>query len=211
MKMKVAPSVLTADFTHLKEELKSIETADYIHLDIMDGHFVPNISFGPAISKSISQMTDVPLDIHLMVTDPLKWIDGFSFSNTKFITIHTEAHDVKKTIDKIKSKNIGVGLSIKPNTPVDDLMPYLDDANLVLVMTVEPGFGGQSFMADMMDKVKKLVDIRRLKGLDFLIEVDGGINDQTINIAKESGVDVVVAGSYLFNMKDRKKGIDFLR
>jgi len=103
MKMKVAPSVLTANFTHLKEELKSIETADYIHLDIMDGHFVPNISFGPAISKSISQMTDVPLDIHLMVTDPLKWIDGFSFINTKFITIHTEAHDVKKTIDKIKS------------------------------------------------------------------------------------------------------------
>jgi ribulose-phosphate 3-epimerase len=156
-------------------------------------------------------MTDVNLDIHLMVTDPIKWIDGFSFKHTKYITIHTEANDVLDTIKKIKSKNIGVGLSIKPNTPVDDLMPYLKDASLILVMTVEPGFGGQSFMVDMMDKVKKLVDIRKNLGCNFLIEVDGGINDQTIDIAKESGVDIVVAGSYLFNLKDRKKGIESLR
>jgi ribulose-phosphate 3-epimerase len=211
MKMKVAPSVLTADFTHLSDELKSIETADFIHLDIMDGHFVPNISFGPAISKSISQMTDVLLDVHLMVTDPMNWIDGFTFKNTKYITIHTEANDVLETIKKIKSNNIGVGLSVKPNTPVDDLMPYLKDASLVLVMTVEPGFGGQSFMVDMMEKVKKLVEIRKTKGFNFLIEVDGGINDKTIDIAKSSGVDIVVAGSYLFNLKDRKKGIESLR
>jgi len=205
--MKIAPSVLTADFTDLKNELKSIETADYLHLDIMDGHFVPNISFGPAISKMISQKTNLPLDIHLMVTDPYQWIDGFTFKNTKYITIHVESNDVRKTMDKIKSNQVKLGLSVKPKTSIDELMPFIHEVDLVLVMTVEPGFGGQSFMHDMMDKVKELVEIRKKYNLSYEIEVDGGISDQTIEIARLSGVDVCVAGSYLFNLKDRKKGI----
>lgn len=205
--MKIAPSVLTADFTDLENELKSIKTADYLHLDIMDGHFVPNISFGPAISKMISKKTNLPLDIHLMVTNPYQWIDAFTFKNTKYITIHVESNDVRKTIDKIKSNHIKLGLSVKPKTKVDELLPYINEVDLVLVMTVEPGFGGQSFMHDMMDKVKELVEIRKKFNLSFEIEVDGGINDQTIEIARLSGVDVCVAGSYLFNLKDRQKGI----
>lgn len=205
--MKIAPSVLTADFTDLENELKSIKTADYLHLDIMDGHFVPNISFGPAISKMISKKTNLPLDIHLMVTNPYQWIDAFTFKNTKYITIHVESNDVRKTMDKIKSNHIKLGLSVKPKTKVDELLPYISEVDLVLVMTVEPGFGGQSFMHDMMDKVKELVEIRKKFNLSFEIEVDGGINDQTIEIARLSGVDVCVAGSYLFNLKDRQKGI----
>ncbi|PKK97303.1 MAG: ribulose-phosphate 3-epimerase [Tenericutes bacterium HGW-Tenericutes-3] len=205
--MKIAPSVLTADFTNLKEELRSIETADYVHLDIMDGHFVPNISFGPAIAKQIQKNTDLPLDIHLMVTDPLKWIDQFAIKNTEFITIHVESNDVMDSIKKIKGHHIGVGLSIKPKTPVADLLPYIEQAKLILVMTVEPGFGGQSFIAETMEKVRELVRIRDERKLFFGIEVDGGINQETIQYCRESGVDIAVAGSYLFNQKDRKKGI----
>lgn len=209
--MKIAPSVLTADFAYLSEELKSIDNADYLHLDIMDGHFVPNMSFGPAITKTISKHTNLPLDIHLMVTDPLKWIDGFVFDNTKFITIHIEANDVDETIKKIKSHNIGVGLSVKPDTDIKAIESYLNQVDLILVMTVEPGFGGQSFIHEMMKKTKALAEIRKEKGYNYIIEVDGGINDKTIEICKQNGVDLAVAGSYLFNMKDRKKGIDGLR
>lgn len=209
--MKIAPSVLTADFTNLVAELKSIDTADYLHIDIMDGHFVPNISFGSTITKQISQISPLPLDIHLMVTAPLKWIDQFAASNPKFITIHTEANRVKETIKSIESHRIGVGLSIKPKTPVSDLMPYIDHVNLVLVMTVEPGFGGQTFIMETLDKVKELVKYRRANGLSFVIEVDGGINKDNIKLCRDAGVDISVAGSYLFNQKDRQQAILSLR
>ncbi|MBU1144025.1 MAG: ribulose-phosphate 3-epimerase [Firmicutes bacterium] len=209
--MKIAPSVLTADFANLRSELDSISNADLIHLDIMDGHFVPNISFGPAIAKEIEKNTHLPLDIHLMVTDPLQWIPKFSFPKTKYITIHTESNHVSETIQAIQKQNIGVGLSIKPKTPVRALIPYLNEVKLILIMTVEPGFGGQSFMSEMLEKVKELVKLRKENGLTFSIEVDGGINNQTILLCKEVGVDIVVIGSHLFNMEDRKKGIDSLR
>jgi len=209
--MKIAPSVLTANFTNLEQEIKSIQTADYIHLDIMDGHFVPNISFGPAISKQIEAVTHLPIDVHLMVTDPLRWIPQFVFPQTKFITIHIESNHVQESVLAIQKEHVGVGIAIKPKTPVRAIIPYLNDVSLILVMTVEPGFGGQSFMGDMMDKVRELVKLRKENGLNFVIEIDGGVNDETAKIAKESGVDIVVAGSYLFNMEDRAKGIEVLK
>jgi ribulose-phosphate 3-epimerase len=209
--MKVAPSVLTANFSNLKQEIGSIQSADYIHLDIMDGHFVPNISFGPAISKQIEEVTHLPLDVHLMVTDPLQWIPQFAFPQTKYITVHIEANHIQETVLAIQKEHIGVGLALKPKTPIRTIIPYLNDVSLILVMTVEPGFGGQSFMADMMDKVKELVRLRKENGLHFLIEIDGGVNEETVKIAKEAGVDIVVAGSFLFNMEDRAKGIEVLR
>jgi ribulose-phosphate 3-epimerase len=209
--MLVAPSILTADFTKLKEEINKIDKADFIHLDVMDGHFVPNISFGPHISRTISHMTHLDLDIHLMVTDPLFWIEQFSFLNTRYITIHEEANQVLESIKKIKSQGIKVGISIKPGTSVFSIVPLLKDVDLVLVMTVEPGFGGQSFMENMMVKVKELVKLREDKGLHYLIEVDGGISDKTIDICKKSGVDVVVAGSYVFNHKNPNQAIESLK
>ncbi len=209
--MKIAPSVLTADFSHLEAELKSIDNADLLHLDIMDGHFVPNISFGPAITKSIQDQTHLPLDIHLMVTDPLQWVPKFALEQTKYLTIHVEANHVSETIQAIQKEHIGVGISLKPKTPIRSIIPYLNEVSLILVMTVEPGFGGQSFMEEMMDKVKELVEIRKREGLHFLIEIDGGVNEETIKIAKASGVDISVVGSYLFNQEDRHQLIEVLK
>jgi ribulose-phosphate 3-epimerase len=209
--MIIAPSILTADFTALDKELKKIESADFAHIDIMDGHFVPNISFGPNITKQINQISTLKLDVHLMVTDPVFWIDQFSFDKVEYITIHIESNDYRKAIENIKKNNKKVGISIKPNTPVEKIISMLNEIDLVLVMTVEPGFGGQSFMEPMMDKVKQLVNLRRELGLDFIIEVDGGVNDKTIEICRQSGVDMAVAGSYVFNHKDPKKAIEGLK
>ena len=205
--MKIAPSVLTADFTRLTDELESIKDADYIHIDIMDGHFVPNISFGPMITKQIATGTALLPDIHLMVTHPDRWIEAFSASKPAFITIHTESENVVEAARMIKAKGIGLGLSVKPGTSVDALKPWLDMADLILVMTVEPGFGGQAFMPDMLDKVRTLDNLRKKTGRTFLIEVDGGVNEDTIAQCKNAGVDIAVVGSYLFDRKDRAQTI----
>ena len=209
--MKIAPSVLTANFTNLKEEINSISTADYIHIDIMDGNFVPNISFGPLINKQIAMISKIPLDVHLMVLDPLKWIDEFSVENVEYITVHYEANDFLDAINKITANNKKVGLSVKPNTNIELIYPYIEQLDLVLIMSVEPGFGGQKFMEDQLEKVRKLVEYRKQNNLNFLIEIDGGVNATTYQKCIDAGVDIAVAGSYIFNAKDRAKVIREMR
>jgi len=209
--MLIAPSVLTADFSKLKQEIESIDNADYIHLDIMDGNFVPNLSFGPHIAKIISNETEVPLDTHLMVLDPLKWINTFAIPGTEFITVHYESENFLEAIRLIKEKGIKAGLSIKPATEVEEILEYLPFVDLVLVMSVEPGFGGQKFMPEAIGKISDLNRIRVEQGLNYLIEVDGGINDETIQQVSAVGADIAVVGSYLFNQKNRKKEIKELK
>ena len=209
--MKIAPSVLTANFTKLAEEIKSIESADLIHIDIMDGIFVPNISFGPAITKQINDLSNINLDVHLMVLNPLDWVEKFAFDKVEYITVHFESNNFLEAINKIKALNKKVGITIKPNTKVSEIKDYLKVVDLVLVMSVEPGFGGQKFIASSLDKVKELVELRTNNNYNYLIEIDGGVNKETASLVKEAGVDIAVVGSYLFNQENRKKTMEDLR
>lgn len=203
--MIVAPSILAADFTNLKEEIKKASNAKikYLHIDIMDGHFVPNISFGPGIVKQIRPLSDTVFDVHLMISEPEKYIDTFIASGADSITYHYEVNtNHQKMINLIHQKNIKCGISIKPNTNVLELVPYLDKIDLVLVMSVEPGFGGQKFMENALQKIKFLDDYRKKNNLNYLIEVDGGINLETAKLVKNVGADIIVAGTYLFKAED---------
>lgn len=201
--MVIAPSVLSLDYTCFREQVEALnKSTDILHFDVMDGHFVPNISFGPDILKAFRRSSESFLDVHLMVSDPVFYSDVFMKAGADLITFHYECFDsdeeVMRCIEHIRSLYIKVGISIKPGTDVEKIKPFLDKVDLVLVMTVEPGFGGQSFMMDM---VGKIAELRRLKNelkLPYLIEVDGGINDRTASIAKEAGADILVAGSYVF-------------
>lgn len=209
--MKVSTSILSSNFLNLEKEIKSIESSDYLHLDVMDGHFVPNLSFGYPVLKDIKEITNVPLDTHLMVTDPINYINDFAKMGSEIITIHVEANDSYKTIVKIKEIGVKAGISLKPKTDMKELIPYLKLVDLVLVMTVEPGFGGQEFLDEQVEKVKYLSMLREKHGYNYLIEVDGGVNDKTIDKLRNTGVDIVVSGSYIMNQKDREKAINSLK
>ena len=212
--MKVAPSLLSCDFAKMGEEVVRVDQAgaDLIHLDVMDGHFVPNITIGPGIVSAVRPFTKLPFDVHLMIDDPLDYIDAFANAGADIITFHIEARsDPLATIEKIRQKGIKAGLVIKPQTPVEAVFPYLDQLYMVLVMTVEPGFGGQSFMPDMMPKVTALKNECKKRELDVLIEVDGGISEKTVGAAAAAGADICVSGTGVFKAKDMKEAIRFLQ
>ncbi len=212
--VKIAPSLLSADFACLKKEIDKIKVAEWIHYDVMDGHFVPNISFGYSILKDVSKVTDKYLDVHLMISDPFKYVDNFIASNASLIVFHYEAveeNEINKLIKHIKNNNIDVGIAIKPDTCQDVLEPFLSQLDLVLVMSVEPGFGGQTFNHSAIEKISKLAKLREENNYHYLIEVDGGINESTAKLCRQAGVDVLVAGSYVFNSDDYTKAIESLK
>lgn len=210
MDIKISPSMLASDYANLEAELKKCETAgaDLIHLDVMDGHFVPNISIGAPVIKAMNRVCNIPFDVHLMISDPLKYIDDFIDAGADIITFHTECDsDINETIDKIISGGCRAALAVKPNTPVTEVYPYLDRLAMVLVMTVEPGFGGQSFMESTMPKITQL----REKCPELDIQVDGGINPETVKIAGAAGANVFVAGSAVFKSDDAAETIKMLK
>ncbi len=208
--IKISPSILSSDYGNLSSELKRMEAcgADMLHIDVMDGHFVPNITLGAPIVKCIRKSSALPFDVHLMISDPYKYIPDFVNAGSDIITFHAEADsDIEKTIDLILASGKKAGLSVKPKTPVEAVYPYLDKLSMVLVMTVEPGFGGQSFMEDMMPKVSAVRSEIDRRGLDVDIQVDGGINKDTISIAAKAGANVFVSGNAIFSSDDAKKTI----
>lgn len=195
---KLSVSILSSDFLNLKDTIAAIEegSADYLHMDIMDGHFVPNISYGPSITGNISAGSAMPLDIHLMIENPDRYIDDFLFKNTEYIVVHEEAsRHLHRTISRIKMKGFKAGVALNPATPVETLDVILGELDLVLIMSVNPGFGGQSFIESTFDKVRKLDGMRKNRKLDFKIEVDGGVNKENVVALKEAGVDIFVVGS----------------
>jgi len=208
----IAPSILSADFAKLAQEVVEVESAgaDLIHVDVMDGHFVPNISIGPVVTKALRPITKLPLDCHLMVSRPDDWLEAFAKAGADIITVHAEvAYQLERTLNQIKSLGCLCGVSINPGTPLESIEEVLDIADIVLIMSVNPGFGGQKFIEKTLDKVKRLREFKKDK--NFMIEIDGGVTSENISKMKEAGVDIFVAGSAIFSQADRKKAIDDLR
>lgn len=211
---KIAPSILSADFANLAADIKEVERggADYIHVDVMDGHFVPNITIGPLVVDAIRPITQLPLDVHLMIKNPDQYIQTFTDAGADIISVHVEAcQHLHRTIHAIKERGIKAGVVINPATPVDMLYPILPDVNMVLFMTVNPGFGGQTFIHNVLDKIKQVNQWRKELNLDVEFEVDGGINPTTAKLCVDAGVDVLVAGSAIFNKNDRQGAIEEIR
>ena len=203
--MLLSPSILSADFSALLDDIKKIEEggADYIHVDVMDGHFVPNISFGAPVMKSLNGKTKLPYDVHLMIENPEKYIKDFVTDQTAFITIHQEAcKDLGAILELIKSYGIKAGVSIKPGTPTSVLEGFFDKIDLILIMSVEPGFGGQKFMEDQLYKAVELSALKKEMGYDYVIEIDGGVDLGNIDRVLDAGVEMAVAGSAVFKAED---------
>jgi ribulose-phosphate 3-epimerase len=214
MQTIISPSILSADFANLERDVKLVQDngADWIHVDVMDGHFVPNITIGVPVVKSLKKITDLPLDVHLMIDNPDKYVEPFANAGADILTFHYEAifssQNILDLIKKIHSFGIKCGISIKPKTSPEVLIPYLDIVYMVLVMTVEPGFGGQEFMSDCAEKIKF---IKQMASEKLIIQVDGGINEKTGKICKEFGANSLVAGSYIYKSSDIKRAIDSLK
>ena len=205
---KLAPSILAADFMNMERDIHNIEKmgADWVHVDIMDGIFVPNISIGIPVVQALRKITDLPLDVHLMIDRPVRYVEEFVKAGADWLTIHIEADQPQNTLDaldKIRELGCKAAISLKPRTPAEAALPYLDKCDMVLVMTVEPGFGGQKFMADQMGKMKKLREMLDEVNPQCIIEVDGGVDANTQAVCKENGAEVLVAGSAYFKAADR--------
>lgn len=204
----VAPSILSANFNYLLAEVKSVSSAEFLHIDVMDGHFVPNISIGALVYKNLKTEIDMVMDVHLMISDPVKYAKDFVEAGADYLTFHYEAvDDVLGTIKYIKSLGVKVGISIKPNTKVEVLDEYLNELDLILIMSVEPGFGGQKFMPSSIDKIAYLKKQRDINDYLYLIEVDGGINLETAKMTVAAGVDILVAGTSIYKSENRDKAI----
>ena len=215
-KIQISPSILSADFSQLGNEIKRLEEggADMIHVDVMDGHFVPNLTIGPPVIKSLKKKSSILFDVHLMISPVHKYIEAFSDAGADIITIHPEAtDDLKSSIAKIKELNKKVGVSLNPETKVNIITEFLDEIDLVLIMSVNPGFGGQKFMPEVLDKIKHLKEIKEQKKLNFDIEVDGGINFDNCKSAIDAGANILVSGTTVFksNNGDIKKNINLLK
>jgi len=209
----ISPSILSADYMHFHEDMDNTKAAGakWLHVDIMDGHFVPNLSFGYSWVKSMRKITDLVLDVHLMIDTPIKYAEEFCKAGADYLTIHVEAdteENIHKTIDLIRSLGVKPGVVVKPKTPASAVKPFLDKIDMVLVMTVEPGFGGQKFMADMMPKLRELKEMINEVNPQCHLEVDGGVDATTAEICKENGADVLVAGSAFYGAADRKAFVE---
>ncbi|MEK4030240.1 MULTISPECIES: ribulose-phosphate 3-epimerase [Bacillaceae] len=208
--VKIAPSILSANFAKLGEEIQEVEAggADWIHVDVMDGHFVPNITIGPLIVEAARPVTKLPLDVHLMIENPDLYIEAFAKAGADYITVHAEAcPHLHRTIQLIRSFGVKPGVVLNPATPASVLEYIIEDIDLVLLMTVNPGFGGQSFIHSVVPKIREVKQMITAKGLDVLIEIDGGVNTETAKLCTDAGADVLVAGSAIYNKDDRKQAI----
>lgn len=212
--VKIAPSILSADFSKLGEEIKDVELggADYIHVDVMDGHFVPNITIGPLIVEAIRPVTKLPLDVHLMIEDPDQYVEAFAKAGADYITVHAEAsRHLHRSIQNIKSFGVKAGVVLNPATPVESIQHIIEDVDMVVLMSVNPGFGGQKFIPSVLQKIRQVKQMADEKGLNIEIEIDGGVNEETAKLCIEAGANVLVAGSAVYNKADRKKAIEVLR
>ena len=210
--VEFAPSLLASDFSNLKEEVKKVDNAEYLHLDVMDGHFVPNLTFGPKLINDLRKYSDLKFDTHLMIDNPEKYIETYAEAGSDLITIHEETtKHTHRVIQQIKNNDCKAGIALNPGTPIDNLEYILPDLDLVLIMSVNPGFGGQSFIPQILVKIERLATVIEKRGLNLKIAVDGGIKDSNIVDVVRSGADIIVAGSAIFKSNDPKKSIEDFR